>query len=456
MVRTKPSDYIAYPLRIKYPSFGFDLSQTSSTPCDSNTITVSVAPSVPMLVGCAPCVSISGLNGMVRPHDVSTGLPLNSSSINETQVRNSTNVLVGAAPLTYGEKHGKLCETGDSSVGFCLSGLSALHAPRAFVPALSDTEETMRSKLAFDAAFEVTNKASQHPSATVQMCVKHGQIDSSDNCLQISNPLSVMQPTWDVKTLMLGGSPASSTVYPCEEQSITVQLQPNVPLFRHCASTEPVRLVISGLTIFQDLPSAAMEYQLNSNTARNGTLSSDGTNLSIPVADLIASNNASLDHLPSGAVYNITFTRWIAVDTGNTAANIRAEVVTTSQSVMCASHAVGSLAVECLRWTLLSLEQTSSAPCDQNTVTVSLRSSVSLLSTCGTNTTNRALPKLTITGLDAISTPSTTSLAITGNSGVSGEGVASSARWNTSTLSNEQWGNSKLVLDLQSGGIVRG
>jgi Flp pilus assembly protein TadG len=66
MVRTKLSDYIAYPLRIKYPSFGFDLSQTSSTPCDSNTITVSVAPSVPMLVGCAPCVSISGLNGMVR------------------------------------------------------------------------------------------------------------------------------------------------------------------------------------------------------------------------------------------------------------------------------------------------------------------------------------------------------------------------------------------------------
>ena len=95
-------------------------------------------PSVPMLVGCAPCVSISGLNGMVRPHDVSTGLPLNSSSVNETQVRNSTNVLVGAAPLTYGEKHGKLCETGTSSVGFCLSGLSALHAPRAFVPALSD------------------------------------------------------------------------------------------------------------------------------------------------------------------------------------------------------------------------------------------------------------------------------------------------------------------------------
>jgi len=317
------------------------------------------------------------------------------------------------------------------------------------VPTESDDEASMMAKFGIQAAFDVTNKQSLESQGNpdVEVCYKMGGVNSvggSANCVSQTNPLHITVPSFDVTTVTPVDLTAKTglTVFPCEEQEVVVNLKSNVRIFKKCAG-EDVNIVLGGLTIFQTQdPSITMAYKVPSTGAAMstpGALTTGGA-FTMPVSDLVARLQPTEEYLVENTEYSLSFTRYISENEGNTNTAITAQIKTavstgaptaSSTDVMCSSQTLATVSVACLDWTL-SIAQDSTYPCDDNTISISLRSSVPLLGTCGTAEDAQARPKLTITGLSLISTSSNAVLPL--GSGGSGSifgtsGAATTGDW---------------------------
>jgi hypothetical protein len=429
MDKISPSNYIAYPLRVKYPDFSYSLQQTSRYPCDINIITLSMRSAVPIIKECAPCITISSLNGIERPRSPLTGNPVPASGNPPVTIAtDEDDEQTGQEALTYTEKAGNLCAEGTSAVAFCMQASLRVHdGIRRYVPSLADTKESMMAKFGIDATFQVSNKQSRvsKASANVQVCYKMGMVQSTDNCLSQTNPLDIIVPRFETTTATpVAFTNAHSlqndnylTVFPCEQETVVVTLRSNVKVFKKC-SGQDVNIVLGGLTIFQtQIPADSMAYKVPSTgdpMLKPGALT--GGMFTMPVAQLVDRLAPEDQFLNEDTEYSLSFTRFISENNGNTVTTTITAQITTSGSptaldIMCNSTPLATVKVACLILQA-TIGQSTTYPCQINTISISLRASVPLLQTCGTTEATRTWPKLTISGLGLISTDSNSALEL--------------------------------------------
>jgi len=455
MDKIAPSNYILYPLRIKYPDFSYSLQQTSPYPCDINTITLSMRSAVPIIKECAPCITISRLNGIEKPRNPFNGA-LEPANVNIATDEDDKQT--GQETLTYTEKAGNMCAEGTSAVAFCMQASLRVHdGIRRYVPSMADTKESMMAKFGIDATFQVSNKQSRvsKASAVVEVCYKMGNVRSTDNCVTQTNPLDIIVPTFETSwarpesepTTALGSAVAFKkghshsdhnylTVFPCEEETVVVTLKSNVKVFKKC-SGQDVNIVLGGLTIFQtQVPADSMAY--NSHVDSNddvpmpvpGALT--GGVFTMPVFQLVNRLAPADQFLNVNTEYSLSFTRYISENNGNTVTTTMTAQIKTagSSDVMCNPSPLATVRVACLTWEA-AIGQSTRYPCQDNTVSISLTASVPLLQTCGTTEATRTWPKITISGLGLISTGSNSALGLVSDGDI--QFPASTGEWDAAT-----------------------
>ena len=452
------SDYIALPLRVKYPFFDAEIGQTSSVPCDANTLTITLRSTVPLLDRCAPCVSISGLNPLDYPHD-SDGNALVGDARNVKVYRDAVwdsgageyqdsngapaaNVSSTLVTYTTRDTSGACSDT-SSALQFCMRGV---HSVREFMPlGVSDTESSMRAQFKTVMTVDITNKNVEDASAfdwvgfdlyfapsPPTWNVDTGKYTASTITFPgytTTGSTAVTSSAWDyalsIDTVsfvtgisVAGGS--SNTMQPCAEETVTVTLEPSTSIFKKCAAAD-VSITLSGFKsaagtdrIFQprvNSDGGAIENLMTIGWAVDG---GSATELSDPVAftestgtlvipvDSIDANGCSHgDGLCANQVYSISFTRKVLEDAGDKSLQVSVQ----TSATMCSAQYVGHLYVECFDWTELAMGQSSYYPCAANTITVTLNPSIAILGTCNSYTSSTAMgtegfPTITLTGFD--------------------------------------------------------
>ncbi len=321
-------------------------------------------------------------------------------------------------------KTAKYCEPGASKVAFCM--LNSVHPLRSFVPTSSDTAISIQSRLPFRATFKVTNKqtSTAFPS-TVTATLKHGAV--TDSTMTMSNPLPITRPAFTANIVQ--STNGVLEVKPCEaNKRIQISLRSNVKIFKRCSGLS-VKIALTGLNIYQQtqqptqttMPySFALAQLLSSGEYSEVPSTIPGTfsngQFTVDAANLIGLVNDGTGFLSENQDYILSFSGIISSTSERISAarstDIQAQTKLETDPFMCTSQLVGTIRISCLTWDQKSVLQSSQYPCADNTITVSVRPSIPLLSTCGTSITAQARPRITISGLVGISTPNSNALAV--------------------------------------------
>ena len=363
----------ALPLNLRSIVLTATASQSSSYPCSANTLTVTFTPnSAPLLMTCTTQtnVTISGLIGSTTPSN--TSLPVLSTptifgSSGSWDYSRSLLVLSSISTAIAGTTY---------SVSFVLVNGQASQAAQilSILPAPFTT-----------AATTVSNVAG-------------------------GGPLYVSALSWMVLTA------SQSTPWPCAPNTITVQLQPNVPLLSTCKSNaaaaagRPI-VTLAGFTgtVTPDnssLPIGNPSSQSPLPTNGSWTKSS-GTLVLVLAADTVAStlytftfsvtNRAQSQTAPTVSALTDRLTQ----PTTTTASYQGANGSTTwsaSNPALSLTQEGQAMFIRFASFLLgTNISQSSNFPCDQfNTITVTTNINIPLFSSCN--------PSLTISGLTGSTT----------------------------------------------------
>jgi hypothetical protein len=284
----------------------------------------------------------------------------------------------------------------------------------------------MQNKLPFRATFKVTNKQTQPSSSTVTATLKHGAV--TDSTMTMSNPLSITKPAFTAANIVQSTNGVLE-VKPCEaNKRIQISLRSNVKIFKRCSGFL-VKIALTGLNIYQRTQQptqTTMPYSFAQVLSGGqysevpstipGTFSNANGQFTVDAANLIGLVNDGTGFLSEDQDYILSFSGNISSTSERISAgrstDIQAQTKLETDPFMCTSQLVGTIRISCLTWDQKSVLPSSQYPCADNTITVSVRPSIPLLSTCGTSITAQARPRITISGLVGISTPNSNALAV--------------------------------------------
>eukprot|EP00961_Rhodomonas_salina_P289266 3908901-Rhodomonas_salina.1 len=183
-------------------------SQSSSYPCDVNTISVTVTSNVPLFISCSPKITLSGFTG--------------------SQTASTSSMAIGGAQSAYFSSVASWTSSGTLIV---------------------DVVADMNENQGYEFTFSVTNPNTYQAAPILSVAGSlSGTVEGSYSISRVamtSDTTSAdVTPLYVMKTQWLSAEIYQSNPLPCVDNVITVELATNVPLLSLCS---PV-VTISGIT----------------------------------------------------------------------------------------------------------------------------------------------------------------------------------------------------------------
>ena len=366
-----------------------NIGQATPYPCALNTITTTLAPTVPFYHTCLPELTIAGLIG---------GHPTQSPSGLVTLTVSDSNVLQTNA-------------TWDVTEGTLVVRLN--DSP-------DDYTHPMEPGVEYTFSFEVFNDAAARESAAelvtasplISVSQPMIQDDSVPNDSIVYNPqvgdlhpMYIRNVTWESRYI------AQSNPYPCADNIITVRVAPSVPIYQRCI---PGGFTITGLkgSLTQDDSTFDLTVTPTAAVSSSGIWNQSEGFLNVKLVDDASSTNP----MDAGVDYTIVFTlKNPPTPQASITEIVVATPLVTFDQIMDSETGViqnsgifdpvnGDFEPMYVRNIVLEAQiyQTSPFPCDTNTISVSLSSNVDL--SCD--------PRFTLSGLVQTATVNSTSLAV--------------------------------------------
>ena len=196
----RPASGDANPLRIRPVAITeFTVVQSTSNPCASNVITVSLTTDGPLFSSCVPALTLAGFVGSTTPDDASLGLTIAPSGALQT---------FGAWTNTLGS--GKLVVPASSS--------GVLVGCRGY-----QIQFTLKNPAAPQEADDVT--------LSVDSVIGSPEVAGA-NSDQYQDPMKIVELTWTSPQV------SGTSTYPCSDNIITLLFTPDIDVYADCTFLE--------------------------------------------------------------------------------------------------------------------------------------------------------------------------------------------------------------------------
>jgi len=358
--------HASYPMRVRTAGLNSSISQSSPFPCDANVILVAFVPTVDLLLACFPSLSITGLTGSATMSStISVDIAIagttetwsNNASWSQEPGELVVEILGAAASSVI---------TADQSVvvSFILHNRNSGQA----APAISTLGVTLRLD-------DSTHAHDAHAASSIT----YPGADLSS--LNFAGKSSCAQQPGDADPLFVrpvkftSGSIAQSSATPCDSNVITVSVTTDGPLFADCVSA----VTLAGLAGSTTATTAQFSVNASPSVVSSTALwNTAGTLILSTISTWQGCEAVSFD-------FNLTNPRTPQVS-GDSSVSFTASSAGLLDAfenleLVKAADSNAPLYVVDTSWTTASIASSSTAPCDDNILTVVLRPSVPLLCT---------------------------------------------------------------------------
>ena len=353
----------AYPGFVKDAVVTSSIGQSSPFPCDSNSITVTIASTVDLELTCVPSISISGLTGSFEPDSSTFTVGVSVLSSSWTKTDGSWQNLQGNLVFNVMDNSiSPIAATSTIVVSFILKNPNTGQAPPPIWLQLRLKDSAHATA---DEHFSEPNK--QQGTDSLDFNGKSACTKSAGDAF----PLYVKTVGW------LSGSTSQSTSWPCYTNTITVSFQVDAPLFLSCVN----QLTLSGLTGSTTGNTGQLGVQNAQASMISGT--AGWTNSANAAMLVLALSSNLLGCTPVTFAFDLTNPSLpqsspdVTLAFTASAALLDKTAVTTSRFLTKVDQ--GPLYVQDTAWNLLSISSTSYHPCAINTITISMRPIVPLM-----------------------------------------------------------------------------
>jgi len=380
------------------------LQQSSSFPCDSNTITVDLRANVKVLSACRWKCTISGFTDLTATDGA---ISLSASSLETAGVTNNAHsIFSGEWAVGSSSSQKKLVVTHAPASPSTQLEVNAWHrfqfaatnhpsghaacSLQAQCTLDSATVDSVGTTCVESQVQSTPLKSSEAVDSTAELVIEGKSVTGVDTDASDFKVCYVRSPAWKKKTFH------QTSTAPCFDNDITVTLTSNVPIFYSMGTCKP-QITLTGLsktgsctsrpTFKFHQPEGSASIPVDGVSLSAGFQSVTGVSLN-PDQQWIAGNvvltpsttNSDDVFMQAGQAYLLVIKL-----INPTAEQInRVSVTKTEAPAIVAQMLDGTFAVDKANIKIVGFSQSSRYPCDSSTIAVSLQSSHTLLTRCNT------------------------------------------------------------------------